>query len=167
MSLPEAQVNTQEYGRRPYGVGFLVIGLDHTGPHLYEFSPSGTSFEYFAVSIGARSQSAKTYLEKHFESFADCSLEELIRHGLHALRETLQQDKELTTSNTSIGILGPCGLHEAAGTSVNFRILEGAPVEVYLQTMQPKEVPPPSASASASASAPPPAGSDEDVQMSE
>lgn len=66
-------MNTQEYGRRPYGVGFLVIGLDHTGPHLYEFSPSGTSFEYFAVSIGARSQSAKTYLEKHFESFADCT----------------------------------------------------------------------------------------------
>ena len=70
----EAQVNTQEYGRRPYGVGFLVVGLDHTGPHLYEFSPSGTSFEYFAVSIGARSQSAKTYLEKHFESFADCTV---------------------------------------------------------------------------------------------
>jgi 20S proteasome alpha/beta subunit len=70
----EAQVNTQEYGRRPYGVGFLVTGLDHTGPHLYEFSPSGTSYEYFAVSIGARSQSAKTYLEKHFESFADCTV---------------------------------------------------------------------------------------------
>jgi len=24
------------------------------------------------MSIGARSQSAKTYLEKHYESFADC-----------------------------------------------------------------------------------------------
>lgn len=69
----EAQVNTQEYGRRPYGVGFLVIGQDQTGPHLFEFSPSGNSYEYFAMSIGARSQSAKTYLEKHFESFADCS----------------------------------------------------------------------------------------------
>ncbi|KAH9958392.1 hypothetical protein BGW80DRAFT_1375654 [Lactifluus volemus] len=46
---PEAQVNTQEYGRRPYGVGFLDIGLDYTGPHLYQFSPSAwpsdTSFE--------------------------------------------------------------------------------------------------------------------------
>jgi 20S proteasome subunit alpha 6 len=69
---PEAQVNTQEYGRRPYGVGFLVIGQDESGPHLYEFSPSGNSYEYFAMSIGARSQSAKTYLEKHYESFADC-----------------------------------------------------------------------------------------------
>ena len=66
-------MNTQEYGRRPYGVGFLVIGQDQTGPHLFEFSPSGNSYEYFAMSIGARSQSAKTYLEKHFESFADCS----------------------------------------------------------------------------------------------
>ncbi|KAJ2112262.1 Proteasome subunit alpha type-6, partial [Coemansia sp. RSA 353] len=37
----KAQTNTQEYGRRPYGVGLLVIGHDDTGPHLYEFSPSG------------------------------------------------------------------------------------------------------------------------------
>ena len=65
-------MNTQEYGRRPYGVGFLVIGQDNSGPHLYEFSPSGNSYEYFAMSIGARSQSAKTYLEKHYESFVDC-----------------------------------------------------------------------------------------------
>jgi 20S proteasome subunit alpha 6 len=40
-----------------------------TGPHLFEFSPAGTAFEYYAHSIGARSQSAKTYLEKNFESF--------------------------------------------------------------------------------------------------
>ncbi|KAG2745741.1 proteasome subunit alpha type-1-like protein [Suillus brevipes Sb2] len=57
----KAQVNTQEYGRRPYGVGFLVIGQDQSGPHLFEFSPSGNSYEYYAMSIGARSQSAKTY----------------------------------------------------------------------------------------------------------
>jgi 20S proteasome subunit alpha 6 len=67
----EAQVNTQEYGRRPYGVGFLVIGQDQGGPHLYEFAPTGTAYEYYAMSIGARSQSAKTYLEKHYEQFMD------------------------------------------------------------------------------------------------
>jgi len=71
MVFLEAQVNTQEYGRRPYGVGFLVIGFDESGPHLFEFSPSGNSYEYYAMSIGARSQSAKTYLEKHYEEFAD------------------------------------------------------------------------------------------------
>jgi len=98
------------------------------------------------------------------------NLEDLIRHGLHALRETLQQDKELTTNNTSIGILGPCGVHEAPSTPVDFRILEGPPIEAYLQTMQSKEPPPPPASASATApgsAQPPPAGGDDDVQMSE
>ncbi|KAF8631205.1 hypothetical protein AX15_002536 [Amanita polypyramis BW_CC] len=136
----KAQVNTQEYGRRPYGVGFLVIGQDQSGPHLYEFSPSGNSYEYFAMSIGARSQSAKTYLEKHYESFADCSLEDLITHGLHALRETLQQDKELNVNNTSIGILGSASVHEqSVPKGEAFRILEGDSIEPYLKTMVPKE----------------------------
>ena len=40
------------------------------------------------------------------------TLEELILHGLHALRETLQQDKELTNLNTSVGIVGPRGESE-------------------------------------------------------
>ncbi|KAH9443186.1 hypothetical protein MJO28_014517 [Puccinia striiformis f. sp. tritici] len=126
----KAQVNTQEYGRRPYGVGFLIGGHDETGPHLYEFSPSGNCLEYFAMSIGARSQSAKTYLEKHFEKFLDCDLEELIKHGLHALRDTLQQDKELTTLNTSLGIVGP---------DHKFEIIEGDALAPYLAKMDPKD----------------------------
>ncbi|KAI0698893.1 20S proteasome subunit [Cytidiella melzeri] len=161
----KAQVNTQEYGRRPYGVGFLVIGGDKTGPHLYEFSPSGNSYEYYAMSIGARSQSAKTYLEKHFESFMDCELEDLIRHGLHALRETLQQDKELTINNTSIGIIGPASTHEKSVPPEGpFRILEGEGIEVYLKSMIPKES---ADNAAAAAADPPPAAGDEDVQMAE
>ncbi|KAF9045964.1 20S proteasome subunit [Hymenopellis radicata] len=154
----KAQVNTQEYGRRPYGVGFLVIGEDQSGPHLYEFSPSGNSYEYYAMAIGARNQSAKTYLEKHYESFADCSLDDLIRHGLHALRETLQQDKELNVNNTSIGIVGVGSPNEAsAPPSGSFRILEGDKVDVFIQTMIPKEVAPAAAAA--------PTSTEEDVQM--
>ncbi|KAH7888058.1 hypothetical protein F5I97DRAFT_1952520 [Phlebopus sp. FC_14] len=153
----KAQVNTQEYGRRPYGVGFLVIGQDQSGPHLFEFSPSGNSYEYFAMSIGARSQSAKTYLEKNYKSFADCTLEELIKHGLHALRETLQQDKELNINNTSVGIIGPSGQHEKPTSPPGkFRIVEGEDVAIYLQSMESKETTEPVA--------PPPA--DDDVQMS-
>jgi len=160
----KAQVNTQEYVRRPYGVGFLVIGQDQSGPHLFEFSPSGNSYEYYAMSIGARSQSAKTYLEKHYESFADCTLEDLIRHGLHALRETLQQDKELNINNTSIGIVGPASEHEKTVPPTGpFRILESEKIEPFLRSMVPKEV------AEPAAPAPPPAAGagDEDVQMAE
>ncbi|CAD6585126.1 MAG: hypothetical protein CYPHOPRED_002973 [Cyphobasidiales sp. Tagirdzhanova-0007] len=114
----KAQYNTQFYGRRPYGVGFLVGGYDETGPHLFEFSPSGVTYEYFAMAIGARSQSAKTYLEKHYEEFPECDLDTLIKHGLNALRDTLQQDKELSTLNTSIGIVGPASISAILSSSL-------------------------------------------------
>lgn len=64
------QQATQSYVRRPYGIGLLVAGYDRTGPHLFQTDPSGNYFEYRAMAMGARSQSAKTYLEKHFNSFS-------------------------------------------------------------------------------------------------
>lgn len=80
------------------------------------------------------------------------TLEELIQHGLHALRETLQQDKDLTINNTSIGIIGPASAHEEDVSDGSFRILEGEPIDVFLKTMIPKDAP---------------AGGDDDVQMAE
>jgi len=101
-----AQTNTQHYGRRPYGVGLLVAGVDAKGPHLFEFQPSGVTQEMVACGIGARSQMARTYLERHLDSFEGCSREELIKHTLRALKESLSQGKELTVDNTSVGIGG-------------------------------------------------------------
>ncbi|SAM01760.1 hypothetical protein [Absidia glauca] len=122
----KAQVNTQQYGHRPYGVGLLVSGYDETGPHLFECSPSGTVFEYHAMSIGARSQSAKTYLENNFDAFSNATLEELVRHGLQALRDTLQQDKELNIQNTSLGVVGK---------DQSFEIIEGEALQKYLDLL--------------------------------
>jgi 20S proteasome subunit alpha 6 len=84
----------------------LIVGSDATGPHLWEFLPSGSVLEYRATSIGARSQSARTYLEREFESFAKCTKEELVLHGLKALRECLPQEKELNTQNTTVAVVG-------------------------------------------------------------
>jgi len=122
----KSQVHTQRYGRRPYGVGLLVVGYDRTGAHLYETCPSGNYFEYKAQSIGARSQAAKTYLERHFAAFNDCGLEELVKHGLLALRETLQTGDTLTAKNVSIGIVGE---------NHKFEIVEGAHLQAYLNNI--------------------------------
>ncbi|KAJ9067866.1 Proteasome subunit alpha type-6 [Entomophthora muscae] len=103
----KAQANTQGYSGRPYGVGFLVIGYDETGPHLFEANPAGNNFEYFAMSIGSRSQSAKTYLERHFELFSEASKDELIHHALQALHDTLPKEANLTAQNVSIAVIGP------------------------------------------------------------
>ena len=101
------------------------------------------------------------------------SLEELIVHGLHALRETLQQDKELTVLNTTIGIIGPASeLETDVLPGGHFRMLEEGKVEPFLQRLPPKEVsaPPPLPTAAAEGEQPeggnPPAAGDEDVQMS-
>ncbi|KAJ3037963.1 Proteasome subunit alpha 1 [Rhizophlyctis rosea] len=126
----KAQIHTQRYGQRPYGVGLLVIGVDDTGPHLYECAPSGNFFDYYAISIGSRSQSAKTYLEKHFESFADAALDDLVVHGLRALRDTLHQDKELNINNCSIGIVGK---------DAKFHAIEGEGLQRYLDLLADSE----------------------------
>lgn len=80
---------TQRYDRRPFGVGLLVAGFDDTGAHIYQTCPSANFYNCKAMSIGARSQSARTYLEKKLDELSSASLEELIKHGLRALRDTL------------------------------------------------------------------------------
>lgn len=103
----KAQENTQLYGSRPYGVGLLVAGYDETGAHLYEFQPSGLVLEYYGAAIGARSQAARTYLERTLEEVREVTdVESLIVHGLNALRDTLAQDVELTLRNTSVAVVG-------------------------------------------------------------
>ncbi|CAN6669289.1 proteasome subunit alpha type-6 [Trichomonascus vanleenenianus] len=119
----KAQSNTQSYGRRPYGVGLLIVGYDETGPHLYEFQPSGSVLKYVGTAIGARSQAARTYLERSFESFPDATLEQLVVHGLNALRDTLAQDKELTSKNTSVAVVGK-------GTT--FKVIENDDIAPWL-----------------------------------
>ncbi|KAI5245810.1 N-terminal nucleophile aminohydrolase [Aureobasidium subglaciale] len=120
-----AQTNTQQYGRRPYGVGLLVAGVDAKGPHLFEFQPSGITQEMVACGIGARSQMARTYLERNIDEFEGSSREELIKHALRALNESLPQDKELTVDNTSLGV---------SGLEENFTLYEGQQVAQWLDT---------------------------------
>jgi 20S proteasome subunit alpha 6 len=125
-----AQTNTQHYGKRPYGVGLLVAGVDETGPHLFEFQPSGMTQEMVACAIGARSQMARTYLERNLESFAECGREELIKHGLRALKESLAQDKELTIENCSVGIVGVKG--EGMKSIEGFKLYDGQDVQEWV-----------------------------------
>ena len=126
----KAQVHTQKYGTRPYGVGLLVIGYDATGPHLFETCPSGNYFEFKGQAIGSRAQSARTYLERVMgcssssssssssaeqreaatvaaDAVANASLDELIRHAVKALRESVQSGSEgLTAANCAVGVVG-------------------------------------------------------------
>ncbi|XP_064488947.1 proteasome subunit alpha type-1-like isoform X2 [Ornithodoros turicata] len=128
------QVCTQRYDRRPYGVGLLVAGYDDMGAHVYQTCPSANYFDCKAMAIGARSQSARTYLEKHLDEFKTCNLEELVKHGLRALRDCLPNEVELSTKNVSIAIVGK---------GKDFTIYDDDDVAPYLASIEGEEHHPP------------------------
>lgn len=124
----KAQTGTQVMGRRPYGVGLLVAGVDEAGPHVYYICPSSNFYECKCMAIGARSQSARTYLERHKDEFKDVAdLGELIAHALRALRDCLPNDTELTTKNVSVGYVG---------RDVEFTMKDDEEVEEYLKMIE-------------------------------
>jgi 20S proteasome subunit alpha 6 len=123
----KSQIPTQRYGRRPFGVGLLVAGYDDLGTHLYQTCPSANYYECKAMAIGARSQSARTYLEKHLNEFPTNNLDELIRHALRALRDTLPNEIELSTKNCSLAIVG---------RDMAFTIFDDEKIKPYLDSIE-------------------------------
>ena len=51
------------------------------------------------AAIGARSQSARTYLENHLDDFKEADLNNVIKHALCALKETLATDADKMDAN--------------------------------------------------------------------
>ena len=85
-SLFAVQLCTTRGDLRPYGLGLLVVGTDANGPCLYETSPSGEYWQCKAMALGARSQAAKTYLERNLDTLANATQDDLIKHVLLALQ---------------------------------------------------------------------------------
>ncbi|TNN07790.1 Proteasome subunit alpha type-1, partial [Schistosoma japonicum] len=103
------QIPTQRYGRRPYGC------------------PSSNAYDCKCIAIGSRSQSARTYLERHSDEFKGSSLDELICHGLKALNSTLPNEVSLNTKNCSLAIVGK---------DMNFTIFEEDDIDPYLKLFE-------------------------------
>jgi 20S proteasome subunit alpha 6 len=100
----KSQAKTCHPSKRPFGVGLLLAGVDETGTHLFETCPSANFYEYKAMAIGAKCQSAKTYLEKNFENFGPLGRDDLIAHGVKALRASAAET-DLTVNNVSVGVV--------------------------------------------------------------
>ncbi|KAI6243761.1 Proteasome subunit alpha type [Aphelenchoides fujianensis] len=118
------QANTQYYGRRPFGVGLVIAGYDRNGPHIVRTDPSPEVVECLASSIGARSQSARTYLEKNLEAFKTSTIDQLIEHALLALKDTLPNEDTLSKKNTTIAIVGQ---------GQPFKVMDDEEVAPYLE----------------------------------
>lgn len=144
------QTPTLQYGRRPYGVGFLVAGVDEQGPHIYQTCPSSNYYSCKAMAIGARYQSAKTYLERGIDKFETATPDELLLHGLKALRESLAGDVSLTVDNCAAGIVS---------ADAKFRVVEGTDLASLIE-----QISTPAQAADAGDQAAPAAAADEPME---
>ena len=100
------QDRTISYGKRPYGVGLLVVGKDGDGFGVFELTPAGDIIEYDAFAIGAKSTSARTYLEKHLSAIRTASDADLVQLGVAAINNSFREEKEgITEKNLEIAIV--------------------------------------------------------------
>jgi len=82
------QVFTQNAGVRPFGVSFLIAGIDtNNQTSLYLTDPSGAMWGYKAFAIGSQATEARTYLEEHYKE--DMSDEDLKLLPIIALKDLM------------------------------------------------------------------------------
>ncbi len=94
------QFYTQYGGARPYGVSFLIAGLDG-GMRLFETDPSGALFEYKATAIGSGKKAVEELLEKEYKD--GMTLEDGVKLGIKALKKVVED--KITPSLVDIALI--------------------------------------------------------------
>ena len=94
------QAFTQNAGVRPFGVSFLIAGIDDlNGPLIYLTDPSGAMWGYKAFAIGSGATDARSYLEEHYKD--DISDDDLKILPLKALKELMGDSLNKSTCDVA------------------------------------------------------------------
>jgi len=90
------QLSTLYAGLRPFGVSFLVGGVDSTESHLIEADPSGMLYEWKAYAIGRGAALAnKIFKEKHREDMDEKNALKLVTDVIKKVEKTPDMEKAL------------------------------------------------------------------------
>jgi proteasome alpha subunit len=81
------QIHTQYGGARPFGVSFLVAGVDDTGPQLYTTDPSGSFWGWKATAIGKEADVVKEFFKDSLEKKKSLSLKEALDLALDGIEK--------------------------------------------------------------------------------
>ncbi|MEM1545882.1 MAG: archaeal proteasome endopeptidase complex subunit alpha [Candidatus Methanomethylicia archaeon] len=82
------QAYTQHAGVRPFGVSFIIGGVDSTGPRLFGTEPGGAYVDSYAYAIGIGGQVATDYLDKHYRH--DLSLDDALILAVQTLNKAIE-----------------------------------------------------------------------------
>jgi len=92
------QQYTQIGGIRPYGVSFLIGGIDEK-EHLFETDPSGTLREWYGKAVGRGAKVANQMLEKEYKY--DMSKDEAIKLSIKIMKAV---EKKASLESLDIGV---------------------------------------------------------------
>lgn len=84
------RIYTQYGGVRPFGVSFLIGGIDYDGISLYETDPSGAYKKYYAGAIGEGKLDVEAIIEKKYKD--DMSLNDSLNLIFDAIENGLNKN---------------------------------------------------------------------------
>lgn len=87
------QMYTHHAGVRPFGVAFLIAGIDSAGPRLYMTAPSGAFSGYYVQAIGAGTEQVMEQMQDKEKGYRpDLTLDESITLGLVNLKNVITDE---------------------------------------------------------------------------
>lgn len=102
------QQYTQYGGIRPFGISFLIAGVDKKGLQLYETDPLGIYFQYIARALGSNCTEANKLLDKKFRE--NMKLEDAQKLAVEIYKEVL--DKEFSLERLEASAITPKGVEK-------------------------------------------------------
>ncbi len=97
------QVFTQYAGMRPFGVSFIIGGVDETGTRLFETEPSGALAEYRAVAIGKGKKEVMGFLEKEYKE--NLSMEDAVRLVASSFEKGMGENEKLDVYRIDFAVI--------------------------------------------------------------
>ena len=101
------QAFTQYGGLRPFGVAFIIGGVDEKGAKIFQTEPSGALAEYKAVAIGRNREKAMEVLEKDFKE--GLSLTEALTSAYKAIEKSLPEKEKISLSRLEFALIDKSG----------------------------------------------------------
>ncbi len=102
------QAYTQYGGIRPFGISFLIGGLEEKGPAIFLTEPSGIYFKYKAKAVGMNSQEANKLLQKNYK--ANMDLKASVKLAIQTFKKAL--GKEFSYDRLESSVITTDGIKE-------------------------------------------------------
>jgi len=106
------QAFTQYGGLRPFGVAFIIGGVDEKGARLFETEPSGALAEYKAVAVGRNKDKAMEVLEKEFKE--SLTLNDALCIAYKSIEKSMPEKEKISFARVEFAVVDKKGFRHVS-----------------------------------------------------